>query len=115
MDDLPAAVRLGLAQKLSDTLTQLVTARDWLAPDRARRIADEAMERSTVNIAAQTRGEDLAALVTHLRSIGQLNAGLILRALLSGNIELFEDRWSICRDCRAAVWRQSFTTEAAQA
>ena len=91
MDDLPAAVRLGLAQKLSDTLTQLVTARDWLAPDRARRIADEAMERSTVNIAAQTRGEDLAALVTHLRSIGQLNAGLILRALLSGNIELFEE------------------------
>lgn len=91
MDDLPAAVRLGLAQKLSDTLTQLVTARDWLKPDRARRIADEAMERSTVNIAAQTRGADLAALVSHLRSVGQLNAGLILRALLSGNIELFEE------------------------
>jgi len=91
MDDLPAAVRLGLAQKLSNTLTQLVTARDWLAPDRARRIADEAIERSTVNIAAQTRGDDLAALVSHLRSIGQLNAGLILRALLSGNIELFEE------------------------
>jgi len=91
MDDLPAAVRLGLAQKLSNTLTQLVTARDWLAPDRARRVADEAMERSTVNIAAQTRGDDLAALVSHLRSIGQLNAGLILRALLSGNIELFEE------------------------
>lgn len=90
MDDLSAAVRLSLAQKLSDTLTQLVTARDWLKPDRARRIADEAMERSTVNIAAQTRGADLAALVAHLRSIGQLNAGLILRALLSGNIELFE-------------------------
>jgi uncharacterized protein (DUF2336 family) len=90
MDDLPAAVRLGLAQKLSDTLAQLVIARDWLAPDRARRIADEAMERSTVNIAAQTRGDDLAALVSHLRSIAQLNAGLILRALLSGNIELFE-------------------------
>jgi len=48
------------------------------------------MERSTVNIAAQTRGDDLSALVAHLRSIGQLNAGLILRALLSGNIELFE-------------------------
>jgi len=90
MDDLPAPVRLGLAQKLSDTLTKMVTARDWLAPDRARRIADEAMERSTVNIAAQTRGGDLAALVGHLRSIGQLNTGLILRALLSGNIELFE-------------------------
>jgi len=41
----------------------------------------EAMERSTVNIAAQTRGEDMTALIGHLRSIGQLNAGLILRAL----------------------------------
>lgn len=90
MDELPAAVRLGLAQKLSDTLTQLVTARAWLQPDRARRIVGEAMERSTVNIAAQTRGADMTALVSHLRSIGQLNAGLILRALLSGNIELFE-------------------------
>jgi uncharacterized protein (DUF2336 family) len=90
VDDLPAPVRLGLAQKLSDTLTKMVTARDWLAPDRARRIADEAMERSTVNVAAQTRGGDLAALVSHLRSIGQLNTGLILRALLSGHIELFE-------------------------
>ena len=91
MDELPAAIRLTLAQKLSDTLTQFVTARDWLNPDRARRAAGEAMERSTVNIAAQTRGADMAVLIGHLRSVGQLNAGLILRALLSGNIELFEE------------------------
>jgi hypothetical protein len=62
-----------------------------LNPDHARRIAGEAMERSTVNIAARTRGDDMTALIGHLRSIGQLNAGLILRALLSGNIELFEE------------------------
>ncbi|CAN5335533.1 DUF2336 domain-containing protein [soil metagenome] len=91
LDELPATIRLALAQKLSDTLTQFVTARDWLNPDRARRIAGEAIERSTVNIAARTRGDDMTALVGHLRSIGQLNAGLILRALLSGNIELFEE------------------------
>lgn len=91
MDELPAAIRLTLAQKLSDTLTQFVTARDWLNPDRARRVAGEALERSTVNIAAQTRGADMTALIGHLRSIGQLNTGLILRALLSGNIELFEE------------------------
>lgn len=91
IDELPAAIRLTLAQKLSDTLTQFVTARDWLNPDRARRMAGEAMERSTVNIAAQARGADMSALIGHLRSIGQLNTGLILRALLSGNIELFEE------------------------
>jgi len=90
MDDLPAAIRLTLAQKVSNTLMQFVTTRSWMSADRAHRIAGEALERSTVNIAAQTRGDDMAALVGHLRSAGQLNAGLILRTLLSGNIELFE-------------------------
>ncbi len=91
LNDLPAAIRLMLAEKLSSTLTQFVTARTWLNPDRAQRVAGEAMERSTVNVAAQTRGDDMTALVQHLRSVGQLNTGLILRALLSGNIELFEE------------------------
>jgi uncharacterized protein (DUF2336 family) len=91
LNDLPAAIRLMLAEKLSTTLTQFVTARTWLSPDRARRIANETMERSTVNVAAQTRGDDMTALVQHLRSVGQLNVGLILRALLSGNVELFEE------------------------
>lgn len=91
LNDLPAAIRLMLAEKLSATLTQFATARTWLNADRAQRVADEAMERSTVNVAAQTRGDDMTALVRHLRSVGQLNTGLILRALLSGNIELFEE------------------------
>ena len=51
---------------------------------------DEARERSTVNIAAHSYGEDMRGLVAHLRATGQLTAGLILRALLSGNIELFD-------------------------
>lgn len=91
LDNLPAAVRLMLAEKLSSTLTQLVVARAWLNGDRAHRAADEAMERSRINIATQTHGADLSALISHLRSIGQLNTGLILRALLSGNVELFEE------------------------
>ncbi|MES2750692.1 MAG: DUF2336 domain-containing protein [Pseudomonadota bacterium] len=91
LHDLPAALRLMLAEKLSSTLAQFVTAREWLSVDRAQRIAGEALERSTVNIAAQARGDDMTALVRHLRAVGQLNAGLILRALLSGNLELFEE------------------------
>jgi uncharacterized protein (DUF2336 family) len=43
-----------------------------------------------VNIAARSRGEDMRGLVRHLRATGQLTAGLILRALLSGNLELFD-------------------------
>ncbi|MBN9599952.1 MAG: DUF2336 domain-containing protein [Afipia sp.] len=89
-DDLPAATRLALVAHLSATLAKFVTAREWLDPVRAERVAVEAVERSTINIVAETRGEDLAGLIRHLRTSGQLTAGLILRALLCGNIELFE-------------------------
>jgi uncharacterized protein (DUF2336 family) len=87
--DLPAATRVALVAKLSDTLAQFVVARNWMSADRAGRIASEARDRSTVNIAACSRGDDIGGLVRHLRASGQLTAGLILRALLSGNQELF--------------------------
>jgi len=90
LEDLPAATRLALVAKLSDTLAQFVVARNWLSADRAGRIADEARERSTVNIAARSYGKDMRGLVAHLRATGQLTAGLILRALLSGNVELLD-------------------------
>ena len=90
LDDLPAATRAALVTKLSETLAQFVVARNWLSADRAGRITAEARDRSTMNIAARSRGEDLCGLVQHLRLTGQLTAGLILRALLSGNLDLFE-------------------------
>jgi uncharacterized protein (DUF2336 family) len=90
LEDLPAATRVALVAKLSDTLAQFVAARNWLSADRAGRIANEARERSTINIAARSLGDDMHELVLHLRATGQLTAGLILRALLSGNLELFD-------------------------
>jgi uncharacterized protein (DUF2336 family) len=90
LEDLPAATRAALVAKLSETLTQFVVARNWLSADRAVRVTGEALDRSTVNIAARSRGDDMRGLVRHLRATGQLTAGLILRALLSGNLELFE-------------------------
>jgi len=88
LEDLPAATRAALVAKLSETLAQFVVARNWLSADRAGRIADEARDRSTLNIAARSRGEEMRGLVAHLRATSQLTAGLILRALLSGNLEL---------------------------
>ena len=90
LEGLPAATRAALVAKLSNTLAQFAAARNWLSPERAGRLADESRERSTISIAARSRGEDMQGLVQHLRATGQLNAGLILRALLSGNLELFE-------------------------
>src|SRR6267154_2553438 len=90
MENLPSAIRLALVAKLSDTLTQFVVGRNWLSADRARRIASETRARSTVHVAARSHGDDMRGLVRHLRATGQLTAGLILRALLSGNLELFD-------------------------
>src|SRR3977135_2022279 len=39
LEDLPAATRVALVAKLSDTLAQFVVARNWLSADRAGRIA----------------------------------------------------------------------------
>jgi uncharacterized protein (DUF2336 family) len=90
LDDLPPPTRLALIAKLSDTLAQFVVARRWLSSDRAERIAEEARDRSAVNLAIRSRGDEMSHLVLHLRATGQLTAGLILRSLLSGNLELFD-------------------------
>ena len=90
LEDLPAATRAALVAKLSETLAQFVVARNWLSADRADRMTTEARDRSTMNIAARSRGDDMQGLVRHLRITGQLTAGLILRALLSSNLELFD-------------------------
>jgi uncharacterized protein (DUF2336 family) len=90
LEDLPAATRLVLVAKLSETLARFVVGRNWLSADRAGRIANEARERSTMNIASRSGGDDMRGLVRHLRAAGELTAGLILRALLSGNLELFD-------------------------
>ncbi len=90
LDDLPPATRLALIEKLSGTLAQFVVARRWLSSDRAERIVVEARDRSAINLATRSRGDETGQLVAHLRATGQLTAGLILRALLSGNLELFD-------------------------
>jgi uncharacterized protein (DUF2336 family) len=90
-DDLPAATRQALVVKLSETLADFVTSREWLGEDRARRITREACEKATIALAADSAEEEVRPLIRHLRESGQLNAGLILRSLLSGNVELFEE------------------------
>jgi uncharacterized protein (DUF2336 family) len=89
--DLPAATRQAALAKLSQTLAGFVAARHWLAHDHAQYAAREACEKATVALAAETPVEEIAALVSHLRASGQLTAGMVLRAILSGNIVLFEE------------------------
>ena len=88
-DDVPAATRQALVAKVSEALAGFVAAREWLDRDRAQRVTREACEKGTVTLAAQASADEIKPLIRHLRESGQLNAGLVLRALLSGNVEMF--------------------------
>ncbi len=90
-EDIAAATRLTLVAKVSETLVGFVAARQWLDADYAQRVGREACEKATVTLAAATPSTQMRALVHHLRVGGQLTGGLILRALLSGNVVLFEE------------------------
>jgi uncharacterized protein (DUF2336 family) len=89
--NLPASTRQALVAKLAGTLAQFVAARDWLPCERAQRVAKEACEKATVTLAAESPPCEVRPLIRHLRESGQLTAGLILRALLSGNVSMFEE------------------------
>jgi len=90
-DELPAPTRQALVVKLSQSLAEFVTDRAWLGADRAHRITREACEKATVALAADAPKSEVRPLIRHLRESGQLTTGLILRALLSGNVALFEE------------------------
>ena len=89
-DDVAASTRQALVAKLSETLAGFVTSRAWLEEGRALRVVKEACEKATVTLAAVSPDDEIATLIRHLRKSGQLNAGLVLRALLSGNLDMFE-------------------------
>jgi uncharacterized protein (DUF2336 family) len=89
-DDLPASTRQALVVKLSDTLASFVATQQWLERGRAQQVTREACEKATIALAAAMPQSDVRPLIAHLRVSGQLTAGLVLRALLSGNMLLFE-------------------------
>ena len=88
---LPMATRQALLNKLSQTLAGFVSSRQWLGPQHAEYAAREACELATLSLAAETPYEEVAALMQHLRQSGQLTGSMILRALLCGNVVLFEE------------------------
>lgn len=88
--DLPLAARQALVRLLSGLLGDFVAGRAWLGRERAQQVVREACEKATIAMAA-LGDEDTRPLIRHLRLSGQLSAGLVLRALLSGNMAMFED------------------------
>lgn len=88
--ELPLEVRHAVGARLAKQLSAFVTACGWLAPERSARMSREAGERAVLDLCHDAGPAAVARVVTHLRLTGQLNAGLILRAILSSQIAFAE-------------------------
>jgi uncharacterized protein (DUF2336 family) len=87
---LPVEIAQMIAANLADRFGSYATGRGWLSAERSGRFTREARERATIALSAQIDADDMGRLVAHLRRSGQLNAGLILRAILSRGIVFTE-------------------------
>ena len=84
---LPAALRARIAVVAAKDLA--VEASQWMAPERAERVAREARDQAIAAIAASCRPDERAELAHALRVSGALTPALLLRSLLGGRSDLF--------------------------
>ncbi len=87
--DLPADIRQILLNRFVCNLKDLVVARNWLSNDRADHVTNDARQRALISIALGSPETDLASLVKALSASGELNSGLLIRAVASGNTAFF--------------------------
>ncbi|MFC3692052.1 DUF2336 domain-containing protein [Chenggangzhangella methanolivorans] len=87
-EELGPEIRQRLMRSVAEALSAFVSSRGWLDAGRARRAADEACERGLVVIASDA--PDRRAFVLHLAERDLFSPSLALRALLSGDLALFE-------------------------
>ncbi|MCJ2051185.1 DUF2336 domain-containing protein [Methylobacterium sp. J-070] len=85
--DLPPEVHHAIGLAVAQALSDFVIHRGWLGAERSDRMSRETSERVALEACAGSGAAGVARLVTHLRTTRQLNAGLILRAVLSGRTD----------------------------
>ncbi|GJE56031.1 DUF2336 domain-containing protein [Methylobacterium thuringiense] len=76
-------VRHAIAARVAEALSSFGLASGWLNRERGERVNREARDCAALSLGDEAGESGLARLVAHLRGQGQLNAGLILRAILS--------------------------------
>jgi uncharacterized protein (DUF2336 family) len=84
---LPAALRARIAVTAAKDLA--IEASQWMAPERAERVAREARDRAISAIASSCLPDERAELARALRAAGALTPALLLRSLLGGRSDLF--------------------------
>ncbi|WP_319533572.1 DUF2336 domain-containing protein [uncultured Cohaesibacter sp.] len=90
MPGLPVDIRQMLIVQLGDALGQLSLVQSFVSDERRSALVKDACDKATVDLAfCCAHGDELVALVEHLRLSGQLTADILIRGLCMGNVELF--------------------------
>jgi uncharacterized protein (DUF2336 family) len=84
---LPPSLRARIAVAAAKDLA--VEASQWMAPERAERVAREPRDQAICTIASSCRPDERAELARALRASGALTPALLLRSLLGGRSDLF--------------------------
>ncbi len=90
-NDLPLDVRQLLVSRYAENLKEIVCGRHWISNERAEIVVRDARDRATVNMAFQAPAAEIPALVRQLIDRGELTPKLLVRAVVSGQIVLFEE------------------------
>ncbi len=92
--DLSSCLRHELVLATAEALSSFVVSCRWIARERVRRVVGDACERAAMTLAQSDveREDDLGQMrfAAYLRRGGHLTPALVLRALLSGQVALFE-------------------------
>lgn len=88
--DCPIDVRQTLVGKVSEALGAVALIKGTIGDQRLDTIVREASDKATIALSASVTEDDMVILTNHLRVTRQLTPSLLLRALCTGNIRLFE-------------------------
>ena len=89
-EDLPLVVRHALVIKVSEHLVEMICAGQWMPRQKAERLLVDARQSATVLLFSAAAPDEALELVDDMRLKGQLTPSLLLRALLSRDLSLFE-------------------------
>ncbi len=87
--DLPCDVRHALIMKVGDALAQSSFVSGIVGRKRIIRVTDDACQHATLQLAGNIVGEEIPALVEHLRIAGKLTPAFLMHTLCVGNIDFF--------------------------
>ncbi|BDA84910.1 hypothetical protein Sa4125_24520 [Aureimonas sp. SA4125] len=88
-DDLPVDVRQMLVLQLAQALGSTPLVLNALGDRRTQGVVNAACERSTALLADRVQPDEMAGLIEHLRSSGQITTAFLIRIVCNGNIDLF--------------------------